>query len=125
MSSDRIFLLGMICYGFKNVGVLAEVDRDGAGGEVSCYQPRRSNSFRPGDPFLSLRAGEYRHSCRTCIIKTRSLHDGKLVALPAADALPQVEDALEAVVDQDLRGDGAAVAAGAVDQGGGGGGGGG
>jgi hypothetical protein len=42
------------------------------------------------------------------MIKTRSLNDGVLVALPPADALPQVEDALEAVVDQDLRGDGAA-----------------
>ena len=39
-----------------------------------------------------------------------------LVALPPADALPQVEDALEVVVDQNLRGDGAAVAGGAVDQ---------
>jgi len=44
------------------------------------------------------------------------LNDGVLVALPPADALPQIEDALEAVVDQDLRGDGAAVAGGAVDQ---------
>jgi hypothetical protein len=42
------------------------------------------------------------------MIKTRSLHDRKLLALPPADALPEVEDALEAVVDQDLRGDGAA-----------------
>jgi hypothetical protein len=44
------------------------------------------------------------------------LNDGVLVALPPADALLQVEDALEAVVDQDLRGDDAAVSGGAVDQ---------
>jgi hypothetical protein len=44
------------------------------------------------------------------------LNDGVLAALPPADALPQVEDALEAVVDQDLRGDDAAVSGGAVDQ---------
>jgi len=39
-----------------------------------------------------------------------------LLALPPADALPQVEDALEAVVDQDFRSACAAVAGGAVDQ---------
>jgi hypothetical protein len=44
------------------------------------------------------------------------LNNGKLLALPPADALPQVEDALEAVVDQDLRSDSAAVAGGAVYQ---------
>src|SRR5512137_3141771 len=63
----------------------------------------------------SIRQRIWGHSCRTCI-KSRSLNDGVLVALPPADALPQVEDALEAVVDQDLRGDGATVAGGAVDQ---------
>jgi hypothetical protein len=44
------------------------------------------------------------------------LDDRKLLALSPADALPQIEDALEAVVDQDLRGNGAAVSGGAVDQ---------